>query len=86
MTVPVSADEKLEEEQQGIIEFMKREAGRSEELTNIPLETELTVFVDNPQIRFKTRFTNTAKDHRIRLWSRLITRVQAMILKVSMRW
>ena len=27
----------------------------------------MTVFVDNPQIRFKTRFTNTAKDHRIRL-------------------
>ena len=67
LTVPVSADEKLEEEQKGIIEFMKREAGRSEELTSIPLETELTVFVDNPQIRCKTRFTNTAKDHRIRL-------------------
>ncbi len=30
-------------------------------------ETEMTVFVDNPQIRFKTRFTNTAKDHRVRL-------------------
>lgn len=67
MTVPVSADENLEEEQKGIIEFMKREAGRSEELTSIPLETEMTIFVDNPQIRFKTRFTNTAKDHRIRL-------------------
>ena len=46
---------------------MKREAGRSEELTTIPLETEMTIFVDDPQIRFKTRFTNTAKDHRIRL-------------------
>jgi len=67
LTVPVSADEKLEEEQKGIIEFMKREAGRSEELTSIPLETEMTIFVDNPQIRCKTRFTNTAKDHRIRL-------------------
>ena len=38
-----------------------------EELTSIPLETEMTIFVDNPQIRCKTRFTNTAKDHRIRL-------------------
>jgi len=66
-TIPVSADEKLDAEQRGIIEFMKRDAGRSEELTTIPLETEMTVFVDNPQIRFKTRFTNTAKDHRIRL-------------------
>ena len=27
----------------------------------------MTIFVDDPQIRFKTRFTNTAKDHRIRL-------------------
>ena len=67
LTIPVSADEKLDAEQRGIIEFMKRDAGRSEELTTIPLETEMTIFVDNPQIRFKTRFTNTAKDHRIRL-------------------
>lgn len=67
LTIPVSADEKLDAEQRGIIEFMKRDAGRSEELTTISLETEMTVFVDNPQIRFKTRFTNTAKDHRIRL-------------------
>ncbi|MFQ7327102.1 MAG: glycoside hydrolase family 38 C-terminal domain-containing protein, partial [Streptococcus xiaochunlingii] len=67
LTIPVSADEKLDAEQRGIIEFMNREAGRSEEVTTIPLETEMTVFVDDPQIRFKTRFTNTAKDHRIRL-------------------
>lgn len=67
LTIPVRADEKLDAEQRGIIEFMNREAGRSEELTTIPLETEMTVFVDDPQIRFKTRFTNTAKDHRIRL-------------------
>ena len=46
---------------------MNRKASRSEELTTIPLETEMTIFVDDPQIRFKTRFTNTAKDHRIRL-------------------
>ena len=43
LTMPVSADEKLEAEQRGIIEFMKREAGRSEELTTIPLETEMTI-------------------------------------------
>ena len=67
LTIPVSADEKLDAEQRGIIEFMNREAGRSEEVTTIPLETVMTVFVDDPQIRFKTSFTNTAKDHRIRL-------------------
>ena len=67
LTIPVSADEQLDAEQRGIIEFMNRKAGRSEELTTIPLETVMTIFVDDPQIRFKTRFTNTAKDHRIRL-------------------
>ena len=67
LEIPVSADEQLDAEQRGIIEFMNRKAGRSEELTTIPLETVMTVFVDDPQIRFKTRFTNTAKDHRIRL-------------------
>jgi len=67
LTIPVSADEKLDVEQRGIIEFMNRDAGRSEEVTTIPLETVMTVFVDDPQIRFKTSFTNTAKDHRIRL-------------------
>ena len=67
LAIPVSADEQLDAEQRGIIEFMNRKASRSEELTTIPLETEMTVFVDDPQIRFKTRFTNTAKDHRIRL-------------------
>ena len=67
LTIPVSADEQLDAEQRGIIEFMNRKASRSEELTTIPLETEMTVFLDDPQIRFKTRFTNTAKDHRIRL-------------------
>ena len=30
LTIPVSADEKLDGEQRGIIEFMTREAGRSE--------------------------------------------------------
>lgn len=67
LTIPVSADEQLEAEQRGLVEFMHRVAGRSSQLTTIRLETELTVFVDSPQIRFKTRFTNTAKDHRIRL-------------------
>ena len=86
LTVPVSADEKLEEEQKGIIEFMKREAGRSEELTSIPLETEMTIFVDNPQIRCKTRFTNTAKDHRIRLLVKTHNTRPSKILKASMRW
>ena len=67
LTLPVSADELLDQEQKGIVEFMKRSAGRSSELTTMILTTELTVFADSPQLRFKTGFTNTAKDHRIRV-------------------
>lgn len=67
LTLPVSADDVLEQEQKGIVEFMTRSAGRSSEVTTMILTTELTVFVDSPQLRFKTRFSNTAKDHRIRV-------------------
>ena len=42
LTIPVSADEKLDAEQRGIIEFMNRDAGRTEEVTTIPLETVMT--------------------------------------------
>ncbi|MDE8688087.1 alpha-mannosidase, partial [Streptococcus gordonii] len=67
LTLPVRADDVLEQEQKGIVEFMTRSAGRSSEVTSMILTTELTVFADSPQLRFKTRFTNTAKDHRIRV-------------------
>ena len=33
LTIPVSADEQLDAEQRGIIEFMNQQASRSEELT-----------------------------------------------------
>ena len=66
---------------------MKREAGRSEELTSIPLETEMTIFVDNPQIRFKSSlYQHCQRPPYPVSWSRLTTRVQAMILKAFMRW
>lgn len=67
LSVPVSADEKLEREQEGLVEYMQRQSGRSQELTEIELMTEVTVLASDPQIRFKTCFTNTAKDHRIRV-------------------
>ncbi|WP_241209352.1 alpha-mannosidase, partial [Streptococcus sp. DD11] len=67
LTIPRSADDLLDQEQRGLVEFRKRSAGRSQEQTTITLTTEMTVFVDSPQIRFRTKLTNTAKDHRIRL-------------------
>lgn len=66
-TIPVSADEQLEWEQKSMVEYMRRTSGRSQERTRMELITELTVLASDPQIRFKTRFTNTATDHRIRV-------------------
>ena len=67
LTIPVSADEKLDAEQRGIIEFKETRRRSFRRVDNHSSWNRMTVFVDNPQIRFKTRFTNTAKDHRIRL-------------------
>ncbi len=67
MTVPVSADEKLKEEQEGIVEFMKRTCRRSAETTQIALHTFVTLEKGSRSIRMRTEFDNTAKDHRIRV-------------------
>ena len=67
LEIPDSADQILALEQKGLVEFKDRKAGRSKELVRMVLETTLTLFRDHPQIRCQTRFTNAARDHRIRL-------------------
>ncbi|PWM32431.1 MAG: alpha-mannosidase [Clostridiales bacterium] len=67
MTVPVSADEQLKEEQEGVIEFMKRTCHRSAETTEIVLHTFVTLEKGSRSIKMRTEFDNTAKDHRIRV-------------------
>lgn len=67
LTVPVSADDQLKEEQEGLVEFMKRTCKRSSETTQIVLHTTITLEKDSRSVRFVTEFDNTAKDHRIRV-------------------
>ena len=67
LTVPVSADDQLKEEQEGLVEFMKRTCGRSSETTQVVLHTTITLEKDSRSVRFVTEFDNTAKDHRIRV-------------------
>lgn len=67
MTVPVSADEQLREEQEGIVEFKKRTCRRSKETTELVLRTLVTMEKDSASLRFKTEFDNTARDHRLRV-------------------
>ncbi|MBF0780692.1 MULTISPECIES: alpha-mannosidase [unclassified Granulicatella] len=65
--IPVSAEDLLEQEQKQIIEFKDRQAKRSKEYDTIELKTFITLYQNSPQVQFKTVFSNTAKDHRIRV-------------------
>ena len=60
----------------GIIEFMNRKGKSLRRADAHPSWNGDDHLCDDPQIRFKTRFTNTAKDHRIRLLVKLIILVQ----------
>lgn len=67
MTVPVSADEQLKEEQEGIVEFKKRTCHRSKETAELVLRTLVAMEKDSASLRFETEFDNTARDHRLRV-------------------
>lgn len=65
--VPISADETLRDEQRRLVEYRHRKANRNTVTEKLLITTEITVFSNSPQIRFKTAFHNTMKDHRLRV-------------------
>lgn len=67
MTVPASADETLKEEQEGLVEFMKRTCRRSEETLQLTLHTFVTLEKDSASLSFRTEFDNAVRDHRLRV-------------------
>ncbi|SFH54580.1 octanoyl-[GcvH]:protein N-octanoyltransferase [Pisciglobus halotolerans] len=67
MEIPVSADERLEEEQRSMIEFRYREAQRSKETTTMVVKTTVTLEKDSRQLKFATKIVNNSKDHRLRV-------------------
>ncbi|WP_018751670.1 alpha-mannosidase [Paenibacillus sanguinis] len=64
--VPVSADEKLDEEQRELVYFPHRKAGRSNELTTLALRTVISLEAAGKGVQIETTINNTAKDHRVR--------------------
>jgi alpha-mannosidase/octanoyl-[GcvH]:protein N-octanoyltransferase len=66
MQLPKSADERLLEEQKAVVEFTQREAGRSSELKDFTLVTDLDIYAGSPQIKITTSFDNQHEDHRLR--------------------
>ena len=67
MMIPISADDALLEEQQAMVEFKQRQAGRHQELKALKIRTTLILEAGSRQLKFKTTFDNQMKDHRLRV-------------------
>ena len=67
MEIPVSADERLEKEQQMVVEFRYRKAERSKEKRILQIKTIMTNRKDSKKIDFETTLDNQMKDHRLRV-------------------
>ncbi|HGF8211315.1 TPA: alpha-mannosidase [Enterococcus faecium] len=67
MEIPVSADERLEKEQQMVVEFRYRKAERSKEKRILQIKTIMTIRKDSKKINFETTLDNQMKDHRLRV-------------------
>ncbi|MDB1677982.1 MULTISPECIES: alpha-mannosidase [Enterococcus] len=67
MVIPVAADERLEKEQEMVIEFRHRKAGRSTETAVLELTTLITLRKNSKKIDFETTVDNQMKDHRLRV-------------------
>lgn len=66
LELPVSADERLDDEQRRVIDFTNRKAQRSTEKTWVTLQTWITLHKNSKKIDFETTFNNQIKDHRLR--------------------
>ncbi|HAQ6728648.1 TPA: alpha-mannosidase [Enterococcus faecium] len=67
MEIPVSADERLEKEQQMVVEFRYRKAERSKEKRILQIKTIMTIRKDSKKIDFEPTLDNQMKDHRLRV-------------------
>ena len=67
MEIPVSADERLEKEQQMVVEFRYRKAERSKEKRILQIKTIMTNTKHTKKIDFETTLDNQMKDHRLRV-------------------
>ncbi|MGT2828329.1 alpha-mannosidase [Streptococcus hillyeri] len=65
--IPIGADETLYQEQKQLIEYYKRQAGRSQQMASLEVTTEITLYRKSPQLSFTTRFDNHMLDHRLRV-------------------
>lgn len=67
LTIPISADNELEEERHKLIWHKERKAGRSDVTTTMTLRTKVTLEKGMKGPQFKLYMDNQAKDHRMRV-------------------
>jgi alpha-mannosidase len=67
LSIPVSADDRLELERNRLIWHKEREAGRSSDMTIISLQTVVTLDKGMKGPAFKLTINNQATDHRLRV-------------------
>ena len=67
MEIPAAADELLAIEQQSVVEFRKRQAGRSATLQTLEIVTEIALNQQSTRVDFATTLNNQARYHRLRV-------------------
>lgn len=67
LNLPVSADERLVEEQKSVIEMRERQAERSTICEILTIKTKVRLEYHGQQIKFETTLDNKHKDHRLRV-------------------
>lgn len=67
LSLPESADSQLEEEQLEIVEYNVRESKRSEKFVDLPIVIELELGKYDKGLKIDIKFTNSVKDHRMRV-------------------
>ncbi|RRD94174.1 alpha-mannosidase [Clostridiales bacterium COT073_COT-073] len=67
LIIPEQAEELLQREQKGLVEFKERKAGRSKEMTELNVTVKLDLWQASRTIRTKISFENKQRNHRLRL-------------------
>ncbi|MCM3628718.1 glycosyl hydrolase-related protein [Paenibacillus glycanilyticus] len=65
--IPASADERLTEEVNSMVEFRSRKAGRSNDLAPLVIVTRLSLERNGKGVRAHAAIDNQSKDHRVRV-------------------
>lgn len=67
MEIPVSADERLLKEQEAVVDFRFRKAGRAQQVKIMQIDTIVTMEKESARLQFETTIDNQCKDHRVRV-------------------